>query len=260
MEQLGLHLDSPPAAGIDPQALVDGLDALVKLANSVEGDEQRLPDWEISELSLGSVKCSVRPATGRETVGNRRMRVVWDGAQQLRTTAGIPTGWTEHAVRAFLDLTKVTRRRGVEGAALTAREGELLVLDDRIRQHAERSLQSASEVLTTVRGVIVRYVNDGARREVGIREAPSGSSLRVTFPPAMDHDFKVALLEDSLISVRGVLKRNSEGQKVSLAAEVLTVIPGAVRKSLKARDVAGVLGKDWTGDLSSVEWVRSQRG
>lgn len=260
MEQIGLHLDGHPAAGIDPHALVDGLAGLVKLANAVEGNEDRPPDWVMSELSLGSVKCAVRPAPGQETAGDRRMRLVWRGAQQLRTGAGIPTGWTEHAVRAFLDLAKLTRCSGVDSAALTASKDESLTLDESVKLHAERSLQSTSEVLTTVRGTIVRYLNDGARREVGIRELPSGRPLRVIFPLAMAHDLKVALLDDLPISVRGVLKKNGEGQRLSLTAEGLTVLPGTKQPTFRVRDMSGTLGKDWTSGLNSVDWVRSQRG
>jgi hypothetical protein len=260
MEQLGLRLASPPTAGIDPCAVADGLARLVKLANAVEGEEDQLPDLVISDLSIGSVQCSVRPAVGQEVAGSQRMRVVWQGAQQLRASVGIPTGWTEEAVREFLELSKLTRFRGVKGAALTTGKSEPIVLDDAIRQHAERSLRSASESLATVRGIIVRYFNDGGRREVGIREASSRRSLRVLFPPAMDHDLKLALLDDLPISVRGVLKRNSEGQKLALVAEHLTVLSASAREPSRARDMLGALGKDWTGELDSVEWARSQRG
>jgi len=162
-------------------------------------------------------------------------------------------------VQVFLDLTKLTRFRGVKGTALTTGKNETIVLDDAIQEHAVRSLQGVSESLATVRGTIVRYINDGGRREVGIREVPSRRSLRILFPPDLDHDFKAALLDDLPISVRGVLKRNSEGQKLALMAEQLTVLP-APRQPSRARDMLGVLGKDWTGDLDSVEWARSQRG
>lgn len=261
MEQLGLHLAGPPTAGIDPRAVADGLAGLVKLANAVEGEEEDRPppDWVISDLSIGSVKCSVKPAVGQEVAGEQRLRVVWQGAEQLRASVGIPTGWTEQAVQLFLELTKLTRFQGVKGAALTTGKSETIVLDDAIQQHAERSLQGASESLATVRGAIVRYFNDGGRREVGIREVSSRRSLRIFFLPDMDHDLKVALLDDLLISVRGVLKRNSQGQKLALVAEHLTVLPASARQPPRARDMLGALGRDWTGGLDSVEWARSQR-
>jgi hypothetical protein len=262
MEQLGLHLAGPPTDGIDPRAVADGLAGLVKLANAVEGEEEDRPppNWVICDLSIGSVKCSVKPAIGQEVAGNQRLRVVWQGAQQLRASVGIPIGWTEQAVQVFLELTKLTRFQGVKGAALTTGKSESIILDDAVRQHAERSLQGVAESLATVRGTIVRYFNDGGRREVGIREAPSRRSLRILFSPNMDHDLKVALLDDLPISVRGVLKRNSEGQKLALVAEHLTVLPASAQPPSQVRDMLGVLGKDWTGDLDSVEWARSQRG
>lgn len=258
-QQLGLHLDGLPG-GIDPQALVDGLTALVKLANAVEDDEGQPSDWVMSDLHLGSVRCSIRPAAGQEAAGTRRIRVIWQGAQELRMRVGIPTGWNEHAVRVFLGLTKVNGCRGVESAVLSVGENASIILDDTIRQHAEHSLQGAAESLATVRGVIVRYVNDEGRREVRIRETSGGRSLRILFSSAMDHDVKIALLNDRQISVRGVLRRNGEGQKLALVAEHLIVLPASAQPPPRACDMVGVLGKDWTGDRDSVQWVRSQRG
>jgi hypothetical protein len=43
-------------------------------------------------------------------------------------------------------------------------------------------------------------------------------------------------------------------------AEHLTVLSASAREPSRARDMLGALGKDWTGELDSVEWARSQRG
>ena len=261
MEQLGLHIASPPAGEIDPEAVANGLAGLVKLANAVDvEDDDQPPAWALSNLSMGSADCAVRPATGQEVSGTRRMRIVWQGVQQFKTREGIPPCWNEQAVRVLLDLTALTSRRGVEGAALTMSDADPITLDETIRHHAESSIRGAAVSLATVRGTIVRWLNDTGKREVGIREAGTRRAVRVLFPPSMDRELRVALYDDLPVSIQGVLKRNSEGQKVSLVAEQIVVLPASAKQAPRARDMMGVLGKDWTGDMDSVEWARSQRG
>jgi len=260
VDELRLHLDGP-ALGIDARALRDGLASLLKLVTSVEdGAENSAPEvWVLSDLSIASVDCAVTAVPGFEVGGRARFETVWSGAQQLAASPGIPDGWAYQTVQAVLELVDLAKFRGVEGAQLSRNGDPSIHLDAGLKANAERSLSSARESLGEVRGAIVRYVNDGKRREVSVRDASMGQrSIRVTFSNELDRDILIALTTHSRVSIWGTLRRNAEGQKLSLSAEGLKILE-SVDLDETVESMAGALGRDWTGELNSVDWARRQR-
>lgn len=261
MDELRLHLDGP-ALSIDARALRDGLDSLLRLLTSAEDDgaTESAPEvWVLSGLSLGSVDCAVTAVSGREAVGRARFETIWSGAQQLASLPGIPRGWADQTVQAVVELADLERFRGVQGAQLSRNGDTPIRLDAGLKANAERSLSSALESLGEVRGAIVRYVNDGKRRELSVRDESMGyRSIKVTFPDDLDRDILPALATHTRVSIWGMLRRNAEGQKLSLSAEGLKLLEGR-DLSGTVESMAGILGRDWTGELNSVDSVRRQR-
>lgn len=254
MAELRLRLDG--AAGIDARAVKEGLDNLLKLVGGIESADDS-DVWIISDLALGSASCGLAPTPENTAIGDIKIRTVISGVTQLFDVPRIPAGWDESAIRALLSLTELGRLRGVEGVRIMS--GETLnpiFLDERIRRNAEACLEVARQSLGSVRGQIVRYVNDKNRREISVRETASGRAVRVLFPRHLDSSILNALAVKGRISVSGMVRRNRQGQKVLVNAEKVTQL---AEPATVADDVAGSLGADWTLGLNSVEWAREQR-
>jgi len=260
MEKLRLHLEAPEH-GIDARALREGIDKLLILINSVTdaGDEPAPDRWLLADLSLGSVDCAVMPPPSLEARGRVRLNTVWAGLEHLTQLSGIPAGWSEQTVRALVGLVDLRKFEGVDGGYLGRNGDQRIQLDTRLRENAENSLGVAHESLGEVQGEIVRYVNDGKNREVGVRDISAGRPIKVSFPNHLDDKILKALRSHSTVTIWGTLRRNSQGQKISLSAEGLNILE-IPRPPETVETMAGALGRDWTGGLSSVDWVRIQRG
>lgn len=260
MDELHLHLDGP-ADGIDARALREGLDNLLTLINSVaDAVDEPSPDlWLLADLSLSSVSCAVMPPPSLEARGRVRLDTVWTGLEHLARSSGIPESWSERTVRALVGLVDLSKFEGVDGGYLGGDGDRRIQLDARLRENAESSLGVARESLGEVQGQIVRYVNDGKKKELGIRDMSAGRSIKVSFPNHLDDKILEALRSHSTVTIWGTLRRNSQGQKISLFAEGLDILE-IPRPPETVETVTGALGRDWTGGLSSVDWARRQRG
>jgi hypothetical protein len=261
MEQLRLHLDGA-AGAIDARAVRDAIADLLKLTCSLddEEDEPVAPTWVVSELSIGSARCGVRPAPGEQELGSRQILTVLAGARELARTVGIPRGWTEETVETLANLAQLRHYYGVDEAYLLGDDpADRILLGDEVLHNSRTSLRGSARSLATIRGNIVRYVSDGSRHEISVREGVDHRPVRVTFPPGLDDAVLAALTRKESVVVTGMLKRNSKGQKLSLRAETLRGLPTEPRARASTQDMVGALGADWTGGLSSTEWVRGQR-
>jgi len=255
-----LHLDGP-ARGSDARALREGLDSMLTLINSViDAEDEPTPRlWLLAELSLSSVNCAVIPPPEFEAGGRVRLDNVWAGLEHLARSLGIPPGWSEQAVWALVGLVDLRKFEGVDGGYL-GRDGDRRIrLDTRLRENAEGSVGAARESLGEVQGQIIRYVNDGKKKEVGVRDISAGRSIKVSFPDHLDDKILEALRSHSTVTIWGTLRRNSQGQKISLSAEDVNILE-VPRPGETVEAITGALGRDWTGGLSSVDWVRRQRG
>jgi len=85
----------------------------------------------------------------------------------------------------------------------------------------------------------------------------TGTAVRCTFPEAMTRRIQEAFLRE--VVAWGVLKRNTAGQKLSLAIEDFEIIDDAGPPE-PVDNFVGIFPEGWTGGDDSVAWVRRQRG
>ncbi|OZF39934.1 hypothetical protein CH296_01110 [Rhodococcus sp. 14-2496-1d] len=232
---------------IDPMAVADALSALDKIIRSFEGVEA--PNLRLSDLHVSSAVMGVRADEGRVTT-------LHEGVEELRAgTGAIPPGWRSDSLRALIELEKVGAKAGVESVRMKI--GDAVADIDRVlADNARALLEHSTKSLGAVRGVLYRYTNDSSRRSAGLREVNDQRAIALTFPARLAGDIKRLL--DQEVEVWGVMHRDLEGELNKVDVEGLEAIP-VVNAQIALDDVAGILGRDWTNGLGSVEWVRQQR-
>jgi hypothetical protein len=250
-EELELKIDGP-ARGIDAHAVVDGLQALLRLLESlaVESPRDQLDEtkaFSLAGLSIGSAKVTIS--------GNRsRVRTALDGLQALGDRADIPAGWGTTSIHALLDLGRVRNRRGVSGLEIKATDALLVRIDDLIIANAAKSLRPATPSLGSVRGTLFRYNDHG--RNAGIRDDRTGLVANIDIPTHLVQEFVGALTAE--VQVWGEVYRTTTGKVDHVRAEGISKI--GPPKPRPSDAVTGIFGSNWTRDLDSVDWVRGQRG
>lgn len=233
---------------IDPLAVADALSALDKMLRSFKGIDA--PLLRLSDLKIGSAVMGVRADEYRVTTLN-------DGVEELRAGTGVvPQGWGTDSLRALLDLEKVGGKAGVKGVRMQIGNA-VADIDRALAVNARALLDRSVKSLGAVRGRLYRYTNVPNRRTAGLREVNEQVAVDLVFPNRLATEIKALL--DHEVEVWGVMHRDVEGVLSKVEVEGLEAAPVA-NEQLALDDVAGILGRDWTGGLGSVEWVRQQRG
>lgn len=147
---------------------------------------------------------------------------------------------------------------GVESISLQIGDA-VSAIDGAIRDNAEQALKPVSISLGSVRGTIYRYSNDTSRnrRSAGLRRSDTGDAIEIRFAP--DDASRLRMHLETEVQVWGEIARDATGQISHLTVEGIepVEIPSG---DAQADDGRGLLGKDWTGGMDTVDWVRLMRG
>jgi hypothetical protein len=95
----------------------------------------------------------------------------------------------------------------------------------------------------------------GRLPKINLLDQRTGDDVRCIFPQGLI-DEAMALIGQP-VTVEGLLKRDTEGRKVSI--EVTAIDRSDRPLPVPVGQLVGILGSDWTDGLDSVEWVRRQR-
>lgn len=232
---------------IDPMAVADAISALDKMLASIQSDEPAV--LRLSDLRTGSAIMGVRS-------DQQRIDTLLDGVDRLAISdSAIPQGWATTTLRALLDLHKVSSRSGVDGVRVRIGDA-VAAIDETLASNASALLDHSVTSLGSVRGMLYRYSNDKRGRSAGLREVHSGQVVQLTFPARLANEVKGLL--DHEINVWGVVHRDVSGDIQKIEIEGLEAEP-VTNEQPTLDEVAGILGRDWTNGLGSVEWVRQQR-
>jgi hypothetical protein len=234
---------------LDPRAIADAITQVENLVQSLSTEESAAI-LVLTGLSGGSAHISM-------AVTGASVDTLHDGLEALRASPGLPRGWRRESLQAVANLGNVSGLRGVEGISL--RVGQAIsTIDTVIQQNAANALEPSSRSLGAVRGTLYRYTNDVARsrRSAGLRNVHTDDTIELRFSTDIAPRIRERL--ESEVEVWGEIARDMTGKIVHLTVEGIELVPPTERT--RASDGRGLLGRDWTGGVDSVDWVRSQRG
>lgn len=241
----GVHGD------IDPRALQRAIAGLLDLLAAAG-----IEDWAITELREGSVGLAVAPRAADPDIREKFAAIV-GGIDTVSDEQRFPDGWTVQMVNGLIGAAQVEDNAGVTGITLTFGDVGSRPIGDRVRLNAEEIARRGYVSVGSVRGRVHRWVSQKGRREVSLVDEASQRSIRVSFLPAMDERVRDAIGHE--IRAWGELRRDHSGQKESLRLDDFEIID-ATQAPATVEELAGMLGRDWTGGVGSVDAVRRQRG
>lgn len=242
--EIELHIE--PDGPADAQAFADAVQAFVPLVREAD----RKAAWVIDELRFSSAHVAVS-APGGGAAAQAGLELIMAGLQQLGREARVPDGFTTDMVRWARNLA-----RSAVGVSTTL-SNRRAVLDDVLADHAEQALVGKVESVGSVQRVFDRLFERDGRREVGIRDQ-SGATVTCTFDEALRDSVIDAIRSRQAMVGWGRLRRNIAGQKTTL--QLWDIEPIDTAPTPPVDELIGVLGPEWTGGQSSVDFVRAQRG
>lgn len=237
---------------IDVRALHRSMGGLIDLLHSATESH-----WLISDLRVSSALLEVRPAEREDLDWDSTFQELTEGLHHLNATSSTPANWGDAMLEALVQTAGLGKFAGVEGVELTIGAGSPIRLDGEIVANASRALTAPNRSIGSVTGKIDRYLSRSGKKNFGLVDENTGKSVKVSFSSLMEARVVEAIGKQVL--AWGELRRDHTGRKVSLSLEDFEVVE-RVRRSVSVDEIVGVLGREWTNGLSSVEWVKEQRG
>lgn len=172
--------------------------------------------WNVADLSLGSITFALEnpAAPGAATL-------VRTGLELLTDRAAIPPQWNQSMVCKARDLGRLTGAGGVHGVSVGTPGEPVLQLSGEFTANAEQAIQAREVSLGSVQGVVDKW-DERRGRQVGLT-LEDGATITATYP----RELGGRILRESLgqkIEARGEVRRNAEGQRVSLVMHDFTVL------------------------------------
>ena len=197
--------------------------------------------WVVDRLELGSAVIAISNPAAPGVV-----TLIDNGIRALREAAELPQLWNLRMVSAVRRMARLAGQRGVESVSLKAHDVER-ELDARIAIQADAALMTKEESLASVRGRLDMWSGRRGTPQVGMT-LDDGGSLQVQY----DHSLaaEVMALLDHEVDARGVVERNSAGQRLRLKLEGLEAAPGKPRL-VPIHEVSGIYAALWPGATAS---------
>ncbi|MFE5140297.1 hypothetical protein ACFRDV_21915 [Streptomyces fagopyri] len=214
-------------------------------------------EWSLTGLDEGSALVAVRPVDREDSrVGARLLSVVRD----LEQRPEIPELEDETTVRRLADLTNLVGKRGVAGLRLrtdlAADWTHAVSLTPAVRVNALQALHVKARARSTFRGRLDKVNLRSKTPQFSLYNEARGLALRCnTADEAVIDQVKQSVGE--FVVAWGDLSRNARNQPVHLRVDRLKVVD-MPRREVSVAEWAGSVPQ-WTGGLSSEEFVRRQR-
>ncbi|MGV4891603.1 hypothetical protein ACSR0Z_34475 [Streptomyces viridosporus] len=235
-------------------ALQEVLGNLNRLLKGMGGGEE----WSLTGLNEGSALVAVRPLDSEDAeVGQRLLTVV----RELEERPEIPAFEDEVTIRRVADLTGLVGKRGVSGLRVRtdprAPWSQAASLTPAVRVHALQALHVKARARSSFRGRLDKVNLRSKTPQFSLYNEARRLALRCN---TTDEEVieQVKRHVGEVVVARGDLSRNARNQPVHLRVDQLRVVQGP-RRQVSVEDWAGA-SPDWTSGLTSVEFVRRQRG
>lgn len=248
--ELRFHVRVAPEL-IDVNVLTRSIGAFAALVNAAGSGR-----WVVSDLRLASVTAAARPVALSDAEVDVEFERLASGLLTLVDGPATPPGWDDDLMQSVADLHSVLDTHGVEGLELTFGDRAPIGVDTAAVLNAKSALDARPLTLGAVTGKVDRFLSRDSRRELGLVDEATGDKVTVRF--SRDWEDEAPTWIGRRVTAWGMLRRTAHGRKKELQMEGIEVAPALETTSVA--DVLGILGADWTGGMSSVEWVRGQRG
>lgn len=235
---------------VDTQVLQRSIASFAGLASATG-----LGRWVVSDLRLSSVTVSARPIDRTDIEVEADFLRLMEGLSALAEVAEAPAGWDDELLESVAALEQVTSHHAVEGIDITLGDRPAISIHPATPRNAQRVLQEGSTSYGTVTGIVDRFLSRDSRREFGLVDEATGNKVTVRFDKDVEDDAKSWI--GRRLTAWGMLRRTPGGKKKELRMEGFSLVPQP--ESLDVDKVVGALGAEWTGGLTSVDWIRGQR-
>jgi hypothetical protein len=261
---LEVAIEAPPRS-VGVRAYTQLLDQVVLALEEI--DRFALPgiarlDWTVDDLSSnGSLRSVITPrrVPPRRPPGTAPVPVTGfvTGVQFLHSVPQIPQFFSPITVQRVEHIGKALAVPGVKIVRITNQASRLdrAIVDSETVDNARRAIAVSQHAFGGVQGrldVLNARPRGGPRAQVLLE----GTRRAVTLRAAPD---QIDLLREAWgkrVRAAGVLMRNSSGQPIRLDLTELQIIDE--REPTSAWEILG-LGPDWTGDLTTDEFIRQAR-
>lgn len=215
-----------------------------------------IPQWTLTDLSLGSLNVAAVPSRVSASVADTEIADLKEGLLRSVERMPLPLNWGGRVLRAIIAMNQTSRDVEAEGPARLSINGEVFSISDQVAQYLKEQLAVETHSFSSVSGVIDRFTDRKGRREFGLID--DNSKLAVTVLFSAKDEAKVRASIGQTVTVWGLLSCGRAGEKKRLKMEGMTVetVPSG---SVTVDDLVGLLPDDWTGGMSSVDWIRGQR-
>ncbi|MBU4216226.1 MAG: hypothetical protein KJ792_16440 [Actinobacteria bacterium] len=246
-DEVRMHVRSEQ---VDVVLLRRAVDSFVDLLRASDRGE-----WVVSELRLGSIITAARPGADNDIDVHREFDRIISGLAVLSNAPIAPEGWSDDMLKGVADLVEVTETTGVDGIQLSFGESDPLLVTTQTCRNARRALESGPVSLGAVTGQVDRFYSRGNRHELGLVDEATNVTITLRYGRAIEEDARSLI--GQRVTAWGLIQRTPGGKKRDMRLDGFKI--AAPRSGLGVDDMVGLYGPDWTGGISSVDWVRGQR-
>lgn len=250
-----LHLDGPERQ-IGARQALEAARALLELLDAAGRAHDEPIEWTLAEASHGSFDIAYAPLAADSDTEDRAVELstrILAGIEALREQAAIPAGFTSDMVRRVRDMAVAGGR--VRAVSLQADGGTPHILDAVISDNAQAALQGRETSVGSATGRLDK-VNLRGRSTVSLIDTDTDEPVECKIPEQRVGE--VLGLINHEVEITGRLFRDASGHKRKI--EIWHIEPLEHEPPEPISNLIGVLGTDWTGGISSTEFVRRQRG
>lgn len=266
-ETLEVRLNVSPD-GVTPRAYTDTLvqvaRSLEELDRIAETDPKNRVAWFVSDTAWRKTGPIVRLRPEARTVARtteellRPSRAFVEGIRSLHRAPAIPDDFTEGIVKRVGRVSDLTTKassglEGVEVVSLADATAQPAPIDAVVDLNAKKAIAPLSLAYGSVIGRLDLISARRSTPKVGL-VTDYGPPVTCTVSRIEREDYLRAF--DSQVLVEGLIKRNSSGQIISIAADSLHVL--APTEPVTARELRGILSNP--DGLTVAEFIEEQRG
>lgn len=243
---------------ISVRAWTEVLAATIKLLDELDhsGVSPSERDWVVTGLREGSLCTSI---TSANPMSEEALPRALETVRSLQSRPEIPPGATELALQSVIKITGFVGHRGITSIEMSDRSDKLakiLPLTPLVKSNAEEAIHRRTRAVSSFRGRLDRINVRGKRPQFSLFDERARVALRCIG----DDESLTEAIKEGLgrhVSAHGELSRNSLGQPVHMRVDSIRILKEPAT-TVSLSDIAGI-DPNWTGELTSVEFVRRQR-